>query len=306
MTATTGEMALKGTAANSSSVRTGTDNFPGNRSEKAATERTGGGTKLTFRNKFNKITTSTFLLYENYLYPHLENFRGFTRLRDVLEKLAIKSHRPRKSLGFKATDIKQYKHCVVEPEAFKKFYSIVNPRDTVLDIGAYRGFYSLVACAQGAEVYSFEMSETNVSKFQENLRLNDFDNIEVFQKPVWSEEKEIEYEEDNHACNQVGRGSSKVQAVALDSFLSGRISSLDVVKIDVEGAEMHVLKGAESLIEEHQPEILIEIHEGTEFESFEHTKEDVVEFLEKRDYSIEFLDSKREIFASQKASEVSP
>ena len=47
--------------------------------------------------------------------------------------------------------------------------------------------------------------------------------------------------------------------VALDEFLGSKLSNLTFVKIDIEGAEYHALKGMKRLLTKHQPVVLIEI-----------------------------------------------
>jgi FkbM family methyltransferase len=72
----------------------------------------------------------------------------------------------------------------------------------------------------------------------------------------------------------------------LDDFCAREaISSVDFVKVDVEGAELQVLKGGEGIIETHRPTMLIEI-EARHTARYGHSPEDVSGWLLKRGYTM--------------------
>jgi FkbM family methyltransferase len=92
-----------------------------------------------------------------------------------------------------------------------------------------------------------------------------------------------------------GRGSNAefpdeiavaVPVETLDRFAARlRLPRLDFVKIDVEGAELHVLRGGEQAIEAWRPTLLVEI-EARHTARYQHTPADVVGWLTRRGYSM--------------------
>jgi hypothetical protein len=72
----------------------------------------------------------------------------------------------------------------------------------------------------------------------------------------------------------------------LDDFCAREaIDRVDFVKIDVEGAELHVLEGGREVIEAHRPTMLIEI-EARHTARYGHSPEDVSRWLLKRGYTM--------------------
>lgn len=146
--------------------------------------------------------------------------------------------------------------------------------DTFYEVGAHIGFLSLGAArlvgAEG-EVVAFEPDPDNARRIEEHLRRNSVLHAHVVPQAVWSSAGRLRFERAsplssrNTGSVQEDPGASQnpdaieVEAVALDDYVRGhRPPSL--IKIDVEGAELHVLKGAESLISERRPLVLCEVH----------------------------------------------
>jgi len=71
--------------------------------------------------------------------------------------------------------------------------------------------------------------------------------------------------------------------------LKEEIDNVDLVKLDVEGSELNVLKGMKNTLQSQHPKILIEIH-PQQLKSFGFSPSDVIEFLSKFGYKIEPVD----------------
>ena len=134
------------------------------------------------------------------------------------------------------------------------------------DVGAHVGFYSLWAAHLGASVKSFEPTKRTFELLKKNTTKQS--NIKIFNKAVSSEDGEVtfyEYDaqlsENNTTLLQEGiEGQAHkvtVSAVSLDSFFK-KNKAPDIVKIDVEGGELQVVKGMPLLMQSSKTTFVIE------------------------------------------------
>jgi len=160
-----------------------------------------------------------------------------------------------------------FNHGHFEHGTEKFFQTLLRPDMVVVDVGANLGIYTLHAAKAGCQVHSFEPTPTIFSLLRENLKANEFEGstkIHLYEIAAAEEEKIVDF----HVCQTVSGHNSmlyapdtvtetiKVKASKLDSILSGNI---DIVKIDVEGAEQLVLQGMTQIINNNpQIKIIIE------------------------------------------------
>lgn len=134
------------------------------------------------------------------------------------------------------------------------FARTIKPNDVIFDIGANVGFYTLLSsllAGPGGKVFAFEPSPRNQTLLARHIKINRLDNVTVFPVAVADHEGEAMFDfGSNPAQGKVSNsGSLKVRLVALDDlFASGQTSRPTLMKIDVEGAEGMVLRGARNLI----------------------------------------------------------
>jgi FkbM family methyltransferase len=147
----------------------------------------------------------------------------------------------------------------------------------VLDIGANIGFYSLLAAAQASvsRVVSFEPNPLVLPTLRYNVRLNQSlrGKVVVAAVAVGEANGTVRFHR-NYEPHNLGLGSMRastadpftvdVPIVRLDTYLSSqRLDRVDVIKIDVEGAEHLVIAGLKAWLESHaRPTIVIEVHPG--------------------------------------------
>lgn len=169
------------------------------------------------------------------------------------------------------------------------------PGDVVIDGGACWGdtalYFAERVGAQG-RVYSFELSAANVAVMEANLGLNPAlaDRVEIVREALWDATGEVV------SYSELGRitapglvtaeGAADAATVALDDFVEERgIARIDFVKLDVEGAELRALRGAERTLRAFRPALAVAAY---------HRDGDLVEipaFLEGLDLGYElFLD----------------
>lgn len=150
-------------------------------------------------------------------------------------------------------------HEKLTTEMFKK---VVKQGDVVLDLGANIGYYALLAARLVGEkgiVYAFEPEPTNYSLLLKNIELNEYHNIVPVQKAVSNITGMVrlfldEKDAGAHTIYQpeANRESVEIQSVALDKFFEDKKHPIDVIKMDIEGAEMSALSGMKRIIRENE------------------------------------------------------
>ncbi|MFZ5623208.1 MAG: FkbM family methyltransferase [Gemmatimonadota bacterium] len=150
-----------------------------------------------------------------------------------------------------------------EPEVSHFLISVLRPGDTVIDVGAHVGYFSLLAAAvvgEAGRVFSFEPEQGNFTRLVQQVAENGFTNVEAMNAAVGADAArgELRVCRDNdggHALWDVGahpfnartREHPETQAVdivTLDGmFERFRGRQVRLVKVDAEGAEKDVLRG---------------------------------------------------------------
>jgi FkbM family methyltransferase len=144
------------------------------------------------------------------------------------------------------------------------------------DIGANMGFFSLIAArlvGPTGFVSAFEPVAENAASIRENVRLNQFSNINTFEVAVGRTSGEAELLlTDWDGGSTLASSSVKpsepvsrrnVRVVALDDFIAEKNLRLPTfVKIDVEGLELEVMQGMTKTIETAMPILLYEVDDG--------------------------------------------
>lgn len=143
----------------------------------------------------------------------------------------------------------------------------------ILDVGAHIGLTSLpmsTVVGQGGKVYAFEPGIVNLGFLKQHVLANAINNIEIIGSAVGQEDKiEIEFFEHKLPSGMnstIGKGDKEhrrkivVPMTTLDSYCMKYALQPELLKIDVEGAEMDVLLGAENMIGRCLPDIFLSVH----------------------------------------------
>ncbi len=162
------------------------------------------------------------------------------------------------------------------------------------DVGAGFGFYSSLAARLGAQVFAFEPDEENAKSLSRQAELNALTpRIEIVKLAVLSTSGVTRFEpapqERGHGNGQLSERCEQaitVQCTSLDDF-TGVNPLPDLIKIDVEGAESEVLKGAEALFNRCRPSVICEVHDASNALF-------VSDWLQKKGYSVEYIGNRSE------------
>lgn len=158
-----------------------------------------------------------------------------------------------------------------EPEVTRVLTPTVKQGMTVIDIGAHIGYYTLLfakSVGPSGRVFSFEPHPNNFDLLCKNVQLNKLMQVQTFNQAVFSHMGEITISVpddqpnsgNGSACIDKGVQQFRVRAISLDAFCEKFTVRPDVIKMDVEGAEYEVLRGAEQVIAQCRPKLLIELH----------------------------------------------
>ncbi len=153
-----------------------------------------------------------------------------------------------------------------ESDKQRLFETAIREGDTVFDIGANVGFYTLLASVMvgaSGQVYAFEPLPRNTIFLNRHLVLNRAANVKVFEVAIADANGEAYF--DDSPNNSMGHlsstGTRKVRTMTIDDLVfDSKIAPPNCIKIDVEGAETCVLAGARLVLERYQPTIFLATH----------------------------------------------
>lgn len=192
---------------------------------------------------------------------------------------------------------------IYEEELIGNFYeylkSIEGPIN-IFDIGANTGaFIFLPIFDNRIKVWAYEPNKLTFDILNENIQANLLtDNVKATNVGVWDTNTELEFKIPNDVsdsglatfCEDAKgyfsydekQGEHQIQRIQVQTidtlFEEAGIESLQAIKIDVEGAELNVLKGGESVIKKYHPMILFEYHDRA-VEKFGYKKEEILDLL---------------------------
>ena len=140
----------------------------------------------------------------------------------------------------------------------KLFRQIIQPNDVVIDVGANYGAHTIFFASIARHVFAFEPQKQVFNCLCGTLALNEIDNVEAFRVPVGTGEKVFYKELDFSVENNMGAYSfvDMVEGEEIPSF--PLTIDCDFLKVDVEGMELQVLKGAEEMIRRCKPVLFVE------------------------------------------------
>ncbi len=165
-------------------------------------------------------------------------------------------------------DIRPFFCCGTGDEYFYEYFLEYEDQEIFIDAGSY----DLSTTAEFFKVwkglkkaYAFEPDQDNFKKCEKRA-LEDEKNLpETVLLPygTWSSSMELRFQATADGCSRIGEGETVIKTIAIDQAVSPR-DKITFIKMDVEGAELESLKGAETIIKRDRPKLAICIYHKPE------------------------------------------
>lgn len=198
----------------------------------------------------------TTVLYQIYLKLPAGKFKAILKnifnffLFTFAYKTEVITVRGEKILCFK-DPLTDNKLLAKEITGYNLFYKL-KKGDVVIDAGAYTGLFSIYASKRigdSGRVFAFEIDPFNFILLRKNIKLNHLKNVCLIKKGVYSKDLVLPIEIHGTGSKiapvkKKEKFINKVQVIALDNELKRlKISDIDFVKMDIEGAQMEAVRG---------------------------------------------------------------
>ncbi len=156
---------------------------------------------------------------------------------------------------------------VHEPKSTEYIKKIVKPGMTIIDVGANIGYYALIEAKAGAKVFAIEPSEKNFEMLKKNIEINELQQkISVSKLAISDKEGEEKFylvgAYNRNSLIPSGNNSINVKTISLDYyFKKEKIKKADLIRMDIEGAELKALNGMKNILSKNPPKhLFIELH----------------------------------------------
>src|SRR6185503_2740368 len=189
-----------------------------------------------------------------------------------------------------------------EPHLTRYLLRELKPTDVFVDVGANLGYYVTMCAPRVARVIAFEPVTKNCRYCALNIALNQLTNVELHQMGLWHEEARLPLRGDLEGVNAAiapsadVAGPEFVRLAPLDALVANGelpLSRLDVLKMDIEGAEVSSLIGMRRTIARFRPRIVMELNPPM-LSTFGKSIEDVWDLLRAFEYEIQAFEPWKE------------
>lgn len=190
--------------------------------------------------------------------------------------------------------IGHYLYFGFEDRGMQRLFSLCAEDATVVDVGANIGWTALRMAHRAVRggVFAFEPDPYNAEQCLENISRNDLTNIELFSSGLGDTDTTVAMEvrtPSNRGGNRIApqgvNASRLVRITRMDNVSALRnANKIDLIKIDVEGYELRVLKGAREILLKHKPVLFIELDDNNLRDQTD-SPADLIRFLEDVGYT---------------------
>lgn len=167
----------------------------------------------------------------------------------------------------------RYDHEEYEPEAYAYLKRSVKPGGVVLDVGAHVGVFTIMLArwvGPTGHVYAFEPTPQTRAALEDHLVLNEVaDRVTPVPMAVSDAPGTARfYVASNSLENTLNATHSRIPSAepidvpvtTIDDFCAVNNLKPTLVKLDVEGFELHALRGARQTLASHRPTVVVEMH----------------------------------------------
>ncbi len=172
------------------------------------------------------------------------------------------------SFFFKRNVPAWYQPIASEPGVQLILRDLIKPGDTCLDVGAFQGDLTLVMSrlvGPKGQIVTFEANPLILERLTNNCISNFLTNVFLIHGAVWHKSDEWLQFFNNGAASRIDIKSTEkiedlfqIKSISLDDFLASNKMIPDVVKMDIEGAEKHALRGFANNLDLHKPHLIFE------------------------------------------------
>lgn len=198
-----------------------------------------------------------------------------------------------------------------EPEVQRILDQWLVPGKVFYDIGANAGYFCLTASklvGESGRIFAFEAEPDVASRLRKTIERNRLTSAMVVEKAIWRESGAVSFDRGlgspdrlvGHITSGQVRESTglvTVPAISLDDF-ARNAPPPDVIKCDVEGAELEVFRGATNLLTTRRPKVICEVHSPENLQELR-------SIFRQNGYHAELLDSQAQ-FPVHIAAEATP
>lgn len=143
----------------------------------------------------------------------------------------------------------------------------VNDGDVVIDGGGCWGDTALYFAnkAKSTTVYTFEFTPSNIEVMNKNIALNGAKNIKIIPRAILGVSNENYYLVDKGASSYFTKEKTneavQIQTITIDDFTKQEnVSTVNFIKLDIEGSELSALKGSVETIKQWKPTLAIAVY----------------------------------------------
>ena len=139
-------------------------------------------------------------------------------------------------------------------------------KEFFIDAGGYDGystkyFFNWLGSFEGRSVI-FEPNNVQYEVCKKNMQ--NYDNVKIVNKGLWYKKETLKFCNDNAMSSINSGGEEIIETASLDEELKDEKEPITFIKMDIEGAELNALKGAERIIKEYKPRLAICIYHKPE------------------------------------------
>ena len=185
-------------------------------------------------------------------------------------------------------------HGIREKESTKIFGEELEKSMTVIDIGSNIGYYTFIAAekvGESGKIKAFEPDYENFNTLMKNIELNRYNNIECVNKAAGAHKKKATikqaYAPNRNRILEEGEDGQHINVEPLDNLATN--IDPDMIRMDVEGYELEIMKGMEEVLETESLKLFLELHSQKIEKFYSGSIDDIWEKLSEKDFKIKYL-----------------